>query len=156
VVEEAQDITEQGIRVVDGEISMEAVEGSVVGSGTEERQANVPAHEQVTGEMPFEVAVGAGVGPGTDEFGEDKGAHGKGGRSAGSGGMIVVATDGDNSGGVVEVGETNEGMAGTVEEHGLIHEGTDPGEDEGEKALEESLDDGREVRKFGVRVRGWR
>jgi hypothetical protein len=104
--------------------------------------------------MPFELAIRTGVGPGADEFCEDEGANGKGGRRAGSRGMIVVATDGDNSGGVVEVGEANEGMAGTLEEHGLIHEGADPGEDEGEKAVEESLDGLREVRKCGRWVSG--
>jgi hypothetical protein len=69
--------------------------------------------------------------------------------------MIVVTTDGDDGGGSVEVGEADKRMAGALEEHGLIHESTDPGEDEGEKAVETSLDDWREVRKVGRRVRGW-
>jgi len=141
--------------VVDGEPGMETIEGGVVGSGTEKRQANVPAHEQITGKMPFEVAVGTGVGPGTDEFGADKGTNGKGWSGAGSGGMIVVTTCGDNGGGIVEVGEANEWVTGTLEEHGLINECAYPGEDEGEKAVEDSLDEGWEVRKFGGRVRGW-
>jgi hypothetical protein len=68
--------------------------------------------------------------------------------------MIVVTTDGDDGGGIVEVGEADKRMAGTLEEHSLIHESTDPGEDEGEKAAETSLDDWREVRKVGRRVRG--
>lgn len=143
--------------MVESEPGMKAVESSVVGSGTKQGQADIPTHEQVTGEMPFEFAIRAGVGPGADEFSEDKGANGKGGRRAGSGGMIVGATEGDNSGGVIEVGEADEGMAGTLEEQGLIEEGTDPGEDEGEKAGEERLDDGWEVRKFsgGVRRCEW-
>ena len=140
--------------MVDGEPGMEAVEGRVVGSGAEQGQADIPAHEQITGEMPFELAVGAGVGPGTDEFGKDKGAHGKGGRSAGAGGMIGVTAGSKNGRGVVEASDATEGMAGTLEEHGVIDKGTDPGEDEGEKAAEESLDDRREVREVGGRVRG--
>jgi hypothetical protein len=68
---------------------------------------------------------------------------------------MIVVTAGSNDGrGVVEASDANEGMAGTLEEHGLIDEGTDPGEDEGEKAAEESLDDRREVREVGGRVRG--
>ena len=133
---------------------MEAVEGSMVRCGTEERQADVPAHEQVTGKLPFKLAVRTGVGPGTDEFGKDQGANGEGRGCAGSGGMIVVAACSDNGRGVVEVSETDERMAGTLEEHSLIDEGTDPGEDQGEKAVEESLDDWREVRKVSVGVRG--
>jgi hypothetical protein len=69
--------------------------------------------------------------------------------------MIVVATGDDNSGGVVEEGEADEWMAGALDEHGLINECAYPGEDEGEKAAEDSLDEGWEVRKFGGRVRGW-
>jgi hypothetical protein len=69
--------------------------------------------------------------------------------------MIVVATGGNNGRRVVEGRETDKWMAGALDEHGLVNEGTDPGKDEGEKAAEESLDHGREVRKFGGRVRGW-
>ena len=154
LVEEVHNITEEGVGMMDGEAGMEAVEAGVVGSSTKERQADVPAHEQVTGKMPFELAIRTGVGPGADEFCEDEGANGKGGRRAGSRGMIVVATDSDDGGGVVEVGQANEWMAGTLEEHGLIHECTDPGEDEGEKAVEESLDGLGEVRKCGRWVSG--
>jgi len=105
--------------------------------------------------MPFELAVGTGIVPGTDEFGEDKGANGKGGRRARSGGMVVVAAGGNEGGGVVAAGEMNEGMAGTVEEQGLIDESTYPGEDKGKKALEKRLDDRWKVRKSGVGVRSW-
>jgi hypothetical protein len=138
-----------------GKPGMEAVESGMVRSGTEERQADEPAHEEIACEVPFELSVRTGVSPGADEFGEDKGSNGKGGRSAGSGGMVIVATCADNIGGVIEVGEADEGMAGTVEEHGLIDESADPGQDEGEELAKHSLHDWRKVRKVGGRSRRW-
>jgi hypothetical protein len=66
--------------------------------------------------------------------------------------MIVVTTDGNHGGGIVEVSEADEGMSGTLNEECLIDQGTEPDEDEGKKALEECLDDGREVREFRGRV----
>jgi hypothetical protein len=155
LVKEAHNITEEGIGVMLSKPGMETVQGGMVRSGTEERQADEPAHEQIAGEMPFELAVGTGVGPGADEFGEDKGANGKGGRSAGSGEMIIVATRVDNSGWVVEVRNADERMAGALDEHDAIDQGSDPGEDQGEKSLEEQLDGRREVRKLRIWVRGW-
>ena len=127
----------------------------MVGSATEQRQGDVPAHEQVGDEVEFEVAVGTGIGPGGHDLGADKGANGKGRSGAGSGRMIVVATCDDNSGRVVEESHADEGMVSALDEHGLIDESTDPGENEGEKAAEDSLDEWREVRKLGERVRGW-
>jgi hypothetical protein len=140
VVEEAQDITEEGIGMMVGQPGMEAVESGMVRSGTEERQADKPAHEQIAGEVPFELAVRAGVSPGADEFSEDEGANGKGGRRARSRGMIVVATCADDSGWVVKEGNADEGMGGALDEHDAIDEGRDPGEDQGKKSVEEQLD----------------
>jgi hypothetical protein len=148
-------MAEEGVGMVGGEVGMEAVEGGMVRSGTEERQADVPSHEEIASEEPFEFSVGTGGGPGADEFSEDKSSNGKGRRSAGSGRMIVVATYADNSGGVIEEGDADKRMAGALDEHDAIDQGRDPGEDQGEKSVEEQLDRRREVRKLRRWVRGW-
>ena len=66
--------------------------------------------------------------------------------------MIVVVTGGNHGGRIVKVSEADEGMSGTLNEQRLIDQGTDPSENEGKKALEEGLDDGREVGELGGRV----
>jgi hypothetical protein len=136
---------------------MKAIEGAVVGGGTEQGQADVPAHEQIARQVPFELAVGTGVGPGADDLGLHEDAYGKGRRRARSGLVVIVATGRDDGRWIVAAGEADERMAGTLYEQGLIDEGADPGEDEGEKAAEQGLHDGGqrgEVRGGGG-GRGW-
>ena len=72
LIEEGEHIAEQGVGVMDGQPGVEAIEGGMVGRGTEERQADEPADEQVGGELPFELGVGTGVGPGADDLGTDQ------------------------------------------------------------------------------------
>ncbi len=156
LVEEGQHRPKERVRLADGQPGVEAIEGGVVGGGAEERQADVPAHEQIGGEVPFEVGVGTGVGPGADDLGADQGVDGKRGWSTRSRVVIVVAARGDHGGGVIELGEADERMVGTLDQQALVDQGTDPREDEREKTLEQGLHHRGEIGQRGERVSGRR
>jgi hypothetical protein len=66
--------------------------------------------------------------------------------------MIVMTTGGNHGGGIVEVSEADEGMSRTLNEQCLVDQSTDPSQYKGKKALENGLDDRREVREFRGRV----
>ena len=102
--------------------------------------------------MEFKLGVRTGVSPGTNDFGTDKNTHSIGWRGTRSVVTIVVLTGGDDVGRVVEVGEADKRMGGTLNEQCLIDQGTEPGQNEGEKAVKEGLDEGWQVREGGGRV----
>ena len=68
--------------------------------------------------------------------------------------MIVGATGSYDSGGVVEASEANEGMTGALGQQRLIDQGTNPGQNEREKALEQDMYAWWEVGELGSWVGG--
>ena len=107
MIEKGKHITEEGIGMVDGEPGMEAIERGMVGSGTKQGQADVPAHKHVGGKVEFKFGVRTGICPGTDNFGTNKHTHRIGWGSTRSMLAIVVLTGGDDCGGIVEMCQTD-------------------------------------------------
>ncbi|MDQ5852445.1 MAG: hypothetical protein M3380_10320 [Chloroflexota bacterium] len=143
-VEEGQHVGKEGVRLVERKPGMKAVEGAVVGRGAEQRQADIPATDEVAGEELFKGRIGTGAGPDPDDLGPHEQADGIGGLGAGTGGVVVSRTGVHDGLGVVDLGEADERVRGAAGQHSAIELGGEPGEKGLQPVGEQGEDDGRD------------